>query len=119
MRTWCSHHKPITAEPTIAEHEDFLLEQLAKTPSIGYKALCTAIYNAKGVTFKETTIRAWLAAHKGALPMPYAEAASSSSGPSMALLQLSDFDGYEEFLQQCLSESPDITVTQLKAKVIA
>ena len=51
--------------------------------------------------------------------MPYAEASSSSSAPSMALLQLSDFDQHEEFLQQWLSESPDIIVTQLKAKLIA
>jgi len=37
----------------------------------------------------------------------------------MALLQLSDFDDYKEFLQQQLSESPDMTLTQLKAKLIA
>ena len=90
MRTWCSHHKPITVEPTIAEHEDFLLEQLEKTPSIGKTAMCTALRNARGVSFKEAPIRALLAAHKGALPMPYAETASSSSAPYMALLQLSD-----------------------------
>ena len=32
MQTWFSHHEPITVEPTIEEHEDFLLEQLAKEP---------------------------------------------------------------------------------------
>ena len=36
----------------------------------------------------------------------------------MALLQLSDFDQYEDFLQQQLSESPDITLTQLKQKLV-
>ena len=78
----------------------------------------TALREARGVNVKEAPIRAWLAAHQGALPMPFAEAASSSSGPSMALLQLSDFDAYEEFLQQQLSESPGITPTELKQKLI-
>ena len=88
MQTWLEKHEPIAVEPTIAEHEDFLLEQLEKTPSIGSTAMCTALRKARGVTFKEWHIRDWLAAHRGALPMPFAEAASSSSGPSMALLQL-------------------------------
>jgi len=118
METWFSHHKPVVLEPTIADHEDFLLEQLAAKPSIGYKAMCSAIHKARGVTFKEAPIRAWLAAHKGALPMPIAEAASSSSGPSMALLRLSNLDEYEDFLQQHLSESPAITITELRDKLI-
>ena len=78
----------------------------------------TALREARGVDVKEAPIRAWLAAHQGALPMPFAEAASSSSGPSMALLQLSDFDEYEESLQQQLSESPDTTLTELKQKLV-
>ena len=118
MQRWLDSHEPITVEPTIAEHEDFLFEQLVKNPSIGYKLMMKAIHKARGVTFKEAPIRAWLAAHQGALPMPFAEAASSSSGPSMALLQLSDFDQYEEFLQQQLSESPAITITELRNKLI-
>ena len=36
----------------------------------------------------------------------------------MALLRLSDFDRYEEFLQQQLSESPAISVTELRGKLI-
>ena len=43
MRTWLDHHEPITAEPDIAEHEDFLWEQLKKKPNSGYTAMCTAI----------------------------------------------------------------------------
>ena len=108
MRTWLSNHEPSTVEPTIAEHEDFLFEQLVKNPSIGSKAMMTAILKGRGVTFKEAPIRAWLAAHKGVLPTPIAEAASSSSGPSMALLQLSDMDQYADFLHRQLSETAGI-----------
>ena len=90
MGVWFSHHKPITAEPVIDDYEDFLLQRLAAKPTIGYRAMIAAILKAKGVTFKEAPIRAWLAAHKGALPMPDVQAASSSSAPSMALLELSD-----------------------------
>ena len=97
IRTWLSHHEPIIQ---LEDHEDFLLEQLAKEPLIGRKAMCTALREARGVTVKEAPIRAWLAAHQ---PMPFAEAAASSSGPSMALLQMSDLGEYEEFLQQELS----------------
>ena len=104
MRTWVDQHEAITVEPDIADHEDFLLEQLAKKPSIGYTAMISAIRKARGVDFKEAPIRAWLAAHKGALPMPVAEAASSSAGPSMALLKLSDMDEYADFLHRQLSD---------------
>ncbi len=117
MEVWLSHHGPVTVEPSIVDYEEFLSEQLAANPTIGYKAMCTAVRNAKGVTFKEAPIRTWLAAHKGALPTPIVEAASSSAGPSMALLQLSDFDQYEEILQQQLSESPVITITELREKL--
>ena len=106
METWFSHHKPVVLEPTIADHEDFLLEQLVKTPSIGYKLMMKAIHKARGVTFKEAPIRAWLAAHKGALPMPTAAAASSSAAPSMALLKLADMEQYAPFLRQQLVDSP-------------
>ena len=124
METWCSQHKAVVLEPTIAEHEDFLFEQLAKKSDIGYKAMCTAIRKARGVTFKEAPIRAWLAAHKGALPMPIAEAipvaeaASSSSGPSMALLELSDMDQYADFLHRQLSETPGIGAVLLRDRLI-
>ena len=47
MRTWLDSHKPITVEPDIAHHEDFLFEQLAKKPDIGSTAMCTAIRKAK------------------------------------------------------------------------
>ena len=53
-------------------------------------------------------------AHKGALPMPITEAmpiaetASSSSGPSMAVLQLSDMDQYADFLHRQLLETAGI-----------
>ena len=80
--------------------------------------MCTAIKKAKGVTFKEAPIRTWLAAHKGARPMPAADAASSSSAPSMALLQLSDMEAYADFLRQELSEVPTITAAQLREKLI-
>ena len=50
--------------------------------------------------------------------MPTAAAASSSSAPSMALLQLSDFEQYADFLRQQLSESPAITITELRDKLI-
>ena len=63
-------------------------------------------------------MRAWLAAHKGALHTPIAEAASSSSGPSMALLELSDMDQYADFLQQQLSETPGIGAALLQDKLI-
>ena len=53
METWFSHHAAITTKSDIADYEAFLLEQLATNPSIGYKAMCTAIKKAKGVTFKE------------------------------------------------------------------
>jgi len=91
MRTWLGKHAAIVAEPIIQleDHEDFLWEQLSKEPLIGYYAMRTALREARGVDVKEAPIRAWLAAHQGALPMPFAEAASSSSGPSMALLQRS------------------------------
>ena len=75
METWCSHHKPIFEEPKLEDYEDFLLQQLAAKPDIGYKTLRTALSNAKGVTFKDAPIRAWLAAHKGALLMPSTEKA--------------------------------------------
>jgi len=94
------------------------LQQLAANPSIGHGAMCTAIKSANGVTFKHAPIRKWLAAHKGARPMPAADAASSSSAPSMALLQLSHMEQYDDFLRQQLSEVPDITVAQLRDKLI-
>ena len=109
MEVWLSHHEAITTEPDIADYEDFLLEQLAANLSIGKTALRTAIRKTKGMTFKAPPIRNWLAAHKGALPMPIAEAASSSPAPSMALLQLADMEQYEDFLRQQLSEAPTVT----------
>ena len=118
METWFSQHKPVVLEPTIADHEDFLLEQLVKKPSIGYKLMMKAIRDAKGVIFSEAPIRAWLAAHQGALPMPTAAAASSSSAPSMALLQLADMEQYADFLRQQLVDSPAITATLLRDKLI-
>jgi len=119
MRVWLDNHEAVTVEPTIAEHEDFLLEQLVKNPSIGYKLMMKAILKGRGVAFKEAPIRAWLAAHKGALPMPTAAAASSSAAPSMALLQLSDMEEYAPFLRQQLVDSPAITATLLREKLIA
>ena len=118
MRTWLDSHEPITVEPTIAEHEDFLFEQFKKKPTIGSTAMCTAIRKAKGVTFKEAPIRLWLAAHKNALPMPTATAASSSSAPSMALLQLTDMKQYADFLRQQLVDSALITAALLRDKLI-
>ena len=105
MQTWFSPHEPITVDPDIAEHEDFLFEQLAKKPTIGSTAMCTAIRKAKGVNFKEAHIRAWLAAHKGALPTPIADAASFSSGLFMALLELSDMDQYADFATEAIRDT--------------
>ena len=62
MEHWFRDHDPIAAEPTIADHEDFLWEQLKEEPDIGYRLMMKAILKARGVTFKETPIRAWLAA---------------------------------------------------------
>ena len=118
METWSSHHAAITTEPDIGDYEDFLLEQLAAKPSIGSKAMCTAIKKNKGVTFKEAPIRTWLAAHTGALPMPTAEAASSSSAVSMAMLDISGLEPYADFLRQQLSEEHDITAVLLRDKLI-
>ena len=118
IRTWLDKHAAIVAEPDIADYEDFLSQQLAAKPKIGYRAMCTAINNAKGVIFKEAPIRAWLAAHQGTLPTPIAEAASPSSGPSMALLQLSDMDQYADFLRQQLVDAPAITAVLLRDKLI-
>ena len=117
MDNWFEHHKPIIVEPDTADHEDILFEVLAKKSDIGSKTMCTAIRKANGVTFREAPIRAWLAAHKGALPTPIAEA-SSSSAPSMALLQLSDMDEHADFLRQQLVDSPAITVSLLRDKLI-
>ena len=64
MRTWLDYHAAIVADPDIADHEDFLLQQLAANPAIGYSAMCTAINKAKGVAFKEAPIRTWLAAQR-------------------------------------------------------
>ena len=50
--------------------------------------------------------------------MPIAEAASSSSGPSMAVLQLSDMDQYADFLHRQLSETPGIGAALLRDKLI-
>ena len=47
MRTWLKHHEPIIAEPKLEDYEDFLLQQLAAKPDIGYKTLRTALINAK------------------------------------------------------------------------
>ena len=55
MRTWFSHHDPVVSEPTIAEHEDFLLLQLVAKPDIGYKALCKRVLKERGVAFREAT----------------------------------------------------------------
>ena len=113
------NHEAIIAEPKLEDYEDFLLQQLAAKPFIGYKAMCIDIRNAKGVKFEEAPIRTWLTAHKGALPMPGAEAASSSSAPSMALLQLSDLEQkqYGDFLRQQLSETPSIGVVELRDRL--
>lgn len=118
MEVWLSHHEPIIPEPDIGDYEYFLLEQLAAKPSISHKAMCTAMCNARGMTCKEAPIRSWLAAHKGALPMPIAEAASSSSAPPMPVLQLADIKQYGDFLRKQLSEAPDITVALLREKLI-
>ena len=120
MRTWLGKHAAIVAEPIIQleDHEDFLWEQLAKKPLIGRAAMRTALREARGVDVKEAPIRAWLAAHQGALPIPFAEAALSSSGPSMALLQLSDMDQYADLLHRQLSEAADITAAALRDKLI-
>ena len=83
MRTWLSQHEAITAEPNIGDYQEFLSQQLTAKPTIGYKLMMKAICDAKGAIFKKTPIKAWLAAHKGALHMPTVEAASSSSAPSM------------------------------------
>ena len=40
------------AEPLIADYEEFLLEQLAAKPTIGYKLMMKAIRDAKGAIFK-------------------------------------------------------------------
>ena len=50
--------------------------------------------------------------------MPTAAAASSSSAPSMALLQLSDMEQYADFLQRQLSETPGIGAALLREKLI-
>ena len=50
--------------------------------------------------------------------MPGVEAASSSSAPSMALLELADMEQYDEFLRQQLSEAPSIGVVELREKLI-
>ena len=47
MQRWLNNHEPITVEPTIADHEDFLVEQLVKNPSIGYKLMMKAIKKAR------------------------------------------------------------------------
>ena len=43
MEVWLSHHEPVIVEPDIADNGDFLSQQLAAKPSIGYKAMSTAI----------------------------------------------------------------------------
>ena len=50
--------------------------------------------------------------------MPTTDMASSSSTPSMALLQLSDMDEYEVFLRSQLADKPGITATLLRDKLI-
>ena len=50
--------------------------------------------------------------------MPFAEAASSSSGPSMALLEPSDMDQYADFLHRELSEAPGISAILLRDRLI-
>ena len=91
---------------------------IKKEPSIGSKLMMKAIHKARGVTFKEAPIKAWLAAHKAALPTPIAEAASSSSAPSMVLLKLADMEEYADFLRQQLVDAPAITVSLLRDKLI-
>ncbi len=53
MRTWLDHHEPITMEPSITDYDDFLLRQLAAKPSIGSKAMCTAVLKARGSLSKK------------------------------------------------------------------
>lgn len=131
MRTWFDQHEPVTAEPIIADYEEFLLEQLAAKPTIGYKLMMKVIRDAKGAIFREAPIRAWLAAHKGASPIPMAVAAasdsivtptmgqaSSSSGAAMPLLDLSGLEQHADFLRRRLSEEPAITLVALRDRLI-
>ena len=103
MRTWLSHHDPIIADPVIADYEEFLAQEVTANPSIGYKALMNKVKKAKGVSFREAPIRAWLAAHKGApaIATPAQVATSSSNGP-MAVLDLGGLEPYADWLRQQL-----------------
>ena len=118
MQTWLGKHSAIVAEPDIADYEDFLSQQLASKPNMGYKLLCGSLKKAKGVTIREGPMRTWLSAHKKSSAsigtMPVHGNSSSSSGPAMAELDLPGLGDYSEYLRQQLLEAPDSTVVAMR-----